>query len=299
MNLLMSKLPRLLLAGLLASGGGLLATGPSQAFADDAHTCSGTGSAPGVLTGSHGDVQIKGFCVVNAGVADVENLTLEDHAVLIAAFALNDSTHSGVSRLRVHHDLHVGEGATLFLGCLATSSPCLDDPNPSNPTLNGPARVGGDLSSDEPLAVIVHDVTVGGSVVQEDGGGGFTCKPKGPFAMFGSPVFSAYEDSSIGGDLRISGMKSCWLGVIRNHIAGDASFTGNHFADRDAIEIIDNHIGGDLACADNSMVWDGHEISNHLYPRVNIPNTVGDDRSGQCVLSSKTSKTDQPGPEPF
>jgi hypothetical protein len=289
-------------AAFLMAGAGFVATGasPARAATTDVHTCSGSPSAPGVLTGSYDSVRVSGFCVVNQGPATVSHdLNVLPGGVLVASFGLNDKTGRGHSRLTVGGDLHVGKGATLLLGCLPTSSPCLDDPDPNNPTLSSPGRVGGDLSSEQPLGVIVHNSRIGGDVRHEGGGGGFTCQPSGFFAFIGSPVFSAYEDSSIGGDLRINGVTSCWLGVTRTTIGGDARFINNQLHDKDAIEIETNTIGGDLACDGNSRVWDGHELSEKLFPRADSPNTVHGARSGQCVLSSKTTEDGQKGPGPF
>lgn len=302
MRVLTPRASTALLSACLLSGAAFAATGgaPALAATTAVHTCSGSPSAPGVLSGSFDSVRVSGFCVVNQGPATVsDDLNVLPGGVLVAAFGLNDRTGRGHSRLTVGGDLHVGKGATLLLGCLPTSSPCVDDPNPNQPTLSSRGRVGGDLTSDEPLGVIVHDSHIGGDVHQEGGGGGFTCQPTGFFAFMGSPVFSAYEDSSVGGDLHITGLASCWVGVTRTTIGGDARFINNQLHDKDAIEIETNTIGGDLVCTGNSRVWDGHELSHKLFPRADSPNTVGGARTGQCVLSSKTTEDGQKGPGPF
>jgi hypothetical protein len=291
------RIPRLLAAGVLTAGIGSVAV-PAHALAgEEVHRCSGTAQHPGVLAGSFDSVLVRGWCAVNGGLATVDDdLTVGKDSVLVAAFALNDVTGKGTSRLRVEGDLQVRDGGTLILGCLASSFPCLDDPNPSKPTLASHAYVGEDLTGDEPLGLLVHNATVGEDVFQTGGGGGKTCKPQGPFALFQSPVYSAYEDSSIGGELVINKYRSCWLGVIRNHIGDDASLRDDQLADPDAIEILANRIEGDLACRGNSMAWDGHELGQHLFPREDVPNKVGDDRSGQCVRSTPTTKGGPYGP---
>jgi hypothetical protein len=292
------KLCRFLGAGVLACGVGIFA-GPGHVLADsdDVHVCSGTPQSPGVLAGSFDDVVVRGFCAVNGGVARVHgDLVVSNGSALAAAFALNDVTGSGTSSLRVDGDLQVRDGATLVLGCDASSFPCLDDPNPTSPTLSSPAYVGDNLSGDEPLGILVHDATINGDVSETGGGGGTNCTPQGPFAGFMSPVFSAFEDSTVGDDVSIHGYDSCWLGLARLHVAGDVTLRNNQLADPDAIEVIGNTIKGDLSCHGNSMVWDGHELGKHLYPRADVPNTVGDDRSGQCVRSTPTTKGGPYGP---
>ncbi len=300
MKTVSSKLVRLLAAGCLVVGIGVFAAAPSVARADDeAHTCSGTPNSPGVLSGSFDSVIVKGLCQVNAGVASVEhNLTITNGSALLAAFAKNDKTGSGISRLLVGGDLRVNDGAALLLGCDPQSSPCLDD-SQTNPTLSSAARVGDDLIGDEALGIIVHNTTIGGDVRQIGGGGGKNCTPQGPFAAFGSPVFSAYEDSRIAGDVLLHGLNSCWVGFARDRIGGDLQIDHNRLADPDAIEIVTNHIGGDLVCHEDSRVWDSSETGNDLYPRVSHPNTVGGDREGQCVLASPVSNPGHNGPGLF
>ncbi|HLJ04109.1 MAG TPA: hypothetical protein VKT31_11760 [Solirubrobacteraceae bacterium] len=256
--------------------------------------CTGNASAPGVLTGAYnGNVVVNGICFVNAGPAIVNgNLTITDGSTVIAAFGRNNSSLSVTGNVRVN------TRGTLLLGCLPTSFPCIDDPT-DHPTLSSHGSVGGQLIEDQPLGVIVHDSTIGGAVTEAGGGGGVSCDPSGVFALFGSPVYSDYEDSTIGGSLVIRNMRSCWLGVARLTIAGNATFTNNRFADPDAIEIIANHIGENLSCSGNSMVWDSAELDGGLYPRLPEPNTVGGTRSGQCVLASPKDQGGPPGPGPF
>jgi hypothetical protein len=99
--------------------------------------------------------------------------------------------------------------------------PCFDDPNQDNPTLNGPVSVGGNITETQPVGVIVHDATIQGNVTQNGAGGGFTCDPTGVFALLGPPVYSAYEDSSIAGNVGLNGITSCLLGMARDQVGGD------------------------------------------------------------------------------
>jgi len=284
----------LLIAAALATGVGVVTTAPGIALADDeTHVCSGTPSAPGTLSGSFDSVVVRGFCQVNAGVARVEDdLTVANSGVLIAAFGRNSS------RLIVGGDVTVADHAVAVLGCNPSSSPCFDD-NPSAPTLTSAPRIGGNLSGDEALGIIVHSARVGGWVHQIGGGGGKTCTPIGPFAALGFPVFSAYEDSTIGGGLTLHGLNSCWAGVIRNQIGGTVLIDHDRLADPDAIEIESNNIGGNLVCHEDSRVWDSSENGQSIYPRTAHPNTVAGDRQGQCVLATPTTNPGHMGPGPF
>ncbi len=272
----------------------ILAVLAAPAGAAEPATCSGTVESPGTLVGTiSGNVQVSGICFVDAGPLVVNgNLTLQPGAALIAAFG---ATGSNVT---VNGNLNVRNGAAMLMGCNPVSSPCFDD-NPTDPTLTVTATVTGNMISSQALGVVVHNATVGGNVEQHGGGGGFNCEPSGVFAAFGSPVFSTYEDSSVRGNLVISGVASCWLGTARVDIGGNASYVNNRLADPDAIEIVSNHIHGNLSCQENSMVWDSGELSNDLFPRAPQPNTVDGKRSGQCVLSSPMSPGGPLGPGSF
>jgi hypothetical protein len=115
-----------------------------------------------------------------------------------------------------------------------------------------------------------------------------------------SPVYSDYEDSSDHGNLNVTGLKSCWLGVARVNVHGNVGFTNNKLADPDAIEIIANHVGKNLSCAGNSSVWDSTETSMTAnFPRAPEPDAVHGKRSGQCVLSTPVTMGGPSGPGPF
>jgi len=284
--------------------GGLLAAAPvtaaGAAVASGTTTCSGTPQAPGTLTGTHSTVVVNGVCFVNAGRAVVSgNLTVTAGSALVAAFALNDKTGTGKSSLTVKGNLQVNVGATLLMGCNPANFACLDDPNQNQPTLSSHATVGLDLRSNQPLGVIVHNFSVGGDVIQTGGGGGVNCKPQGVFKLFQSPVYSTYEVGTVGGDIRISSVHSCWMGVVEMHVGNTVVMYQNKLADPDAIEILSNNITGNLICRANSRTSDNGDIGPNLFPRQPEPNTVGRNRIGQCVLSSPNTKTDKPGPGPF
>lgn len=263
--------------------------------------CTGTPEAPGALAGTYfGTVFVEGVCAVNAGQARVfGNLIVRPGSTLVAAFALNDETGSGSSSLSVVGSLRVQDGAAALLGCEAEHSPCIDDPHPEAPTLSSQDRVYGDLQEQQPLGVVVHNSIVFGNVVERGGGGGSNCEPSGIFTVFGSPVYSDYEDTGIYGNLEVNGLDSCWMGVIRDHIGGSVRLIDNQLADPDAIEILSNQVRGNLVCLRNSQTWDSADEGESLYPRAPEPNSVGGRRFGQCVLASPATEGGPLGPEPF
>jgi hypothetical protein len=262
------------------------------------HVCSGTLSMPGVLKGAYPNgVMVKGLCAVNAGKAHVTGrLTVTNGSVLAAAFGKHQSS------LTVSGNLVLGRGAVAILGCKVNSNgtgqPCLDD-HSKHPTLTSHERVSGSIMTEHALGLLVHNSAIGRSIKLIGGGGGATCAvPKtGIFAAFKSPVFSDVEDSSVGGDVTVNGLRTCWIGMARDAVQSYVTININKTADPDAIEVLANHIGKSLSCANNRHpgsqppgtfpVWDSAEAGGSgLYPRVSEPNTVGGSRSGQCVKAS-------------
>jgi hypothetical protein len=238
--------------------------------------CRGTLNRPGVLTGIHANVVIIGACKVSAGRALVRgNLTLTSGATLVAVFARNHRTHRGRSKLAVSGNLTVLPGATAILGCEAPESPCIDDPHPRHPTLSSSTAVSGNLLAIESLGIVIHDSVIDGNVLQFGGGGGRKCAPRGIFKLFQAPVYSDYEDNLIGGNLSVSGVRSCWFGALRNAIHGNVAVAANRMADPDANEVLTNVVHGNIACfANHPAVQFGDSHGS--------PNVVTGFAAGQC-----------------
>jgi len=257
-------------------GAGAASAAPAGGGSGGPYICSGTPKSPGVLAGRHFSVVVRGACVVSSGPAWVRgNVVVTPGSVLLAAFALNDTTHRGSSSLHVGGNVVVGYGATLIMGCSAAHFACIDDPNQKHPTLNSSSSVGGSLLAQGALGVVVHSSFIGGNVLQRGGGGGLTCTPAGVFKQFKSPVYSDYEDNFVGGSIAIAGLRSCWLGALRNHVRHSFAAVGNKLADPDANELVSNFIRGSIACFANRpavQFGDSH----------GVPNLVGRFAAGQC-----------------
>jgi hypothetical protein len=224
-------------------------------------TCSGTSKSPGVLAGRHSSVLVRGTCVVNAGPASVRrDVVVTPGSVLLAAYARH------ASNLTVGGNLVVRFGGTLLMGCDAAHFACIDDPHQKHPTLNSSSSVGGSLIAAGALGVVVHNSSIRGSVSERGGGGGLSCTPAGVFKQFKSPVYSDYEDTWVGRTLTVTGLRSCWLGVIRDH-AHNVLLQGNRLADPDANEVVSNFVSGRLACFANVpaiQFGDSHGVSNRV-----------------------------------
>lgn len=288
---------------------GTLALSASSAAAAGSRrpVCAGTPQSPGVLAGNYrSGVVIQGACAVNQGLATVHGtLTITPGSALVAAFALNDKTGKGSSRLSVIGRIHVGIGGTLILGCEPNYFTCVDDPAAATGgTLSSPGLVHGNIIATGALGVVIHDTTINGIVRESGGGGGVTCQTptSGIWALFNSAPYSDYEDTMIHGDVSVTGLHTCWTGLARDVVSGSLVINHDQLADPDGIEILANQVVGDLTCVGNSYVWDSSEANfgqTGIYPRTPQPNTVDGMRNGQCVLASPATQGAPPGPGPF
>lgn len=226
-------------AAVTVVGGVLVAADPAGAApSPPSLTCSG-GSIP---AGTYSSVTVTGLCAVDSGDVLVQHsLVVAPNAGLNAAF--------GGSNLSVAQNLVVGTGAILVLGCEPEAFSCLND-DPDNPSLSTHDSVGGNLVADGALMMLVHANTIGGNVSQSGGGGGVTCDlfPLGPD---GPPAYSTYEDNVIAQNASVTGVQTCWLGFIRNIVAGTVNYSGNVLADGDGNEVVSNTIGRNLNCSGN------------------------------------------------
>lgn len=289
---------------LLSTGGAFALTvsvifvSPAAALAKDGrdgYTCrGGTLDAPAVIPGgTYSSVVVQGVCFVAAGPVTVRHdLTVTRGAELAVGF--------GGSNLTVRGNVSVARGGVLFLGCgIGSDSYCLDDPaqfsDPPGPQTSAAiGSIGGNLTSEGALGVIVHNTAIGGNLTQTGGGGGANCDPLA--AMLGGPAYSTYESSTVGGSATITGMRSCWLGFIGNTVHRNVTISNNVMADylvdysttpptplRDAHgnliydgnEVAENTIGGNLSCERNSPAA---QLGDHGGPL----NTVAGHATGQC-----------------
>ncbi|MGA2836955.1 MAG: hypothetical protein ABSF84_10195 [Acidimicrobiales bacterium] len=222
-------------------------------------SCGGPVTAPAVVAGgTYASLTVTGVCDVSAGHVVVEgDVVVDPGAALVSGFARDDGATGTTSGLTVDGNVTAGAGSALLLGCEPSEFPCYDDPDPGSPTLSSTTTVVGSIVATGPLGVIMHHSVVDGDVTETGGGGGITCASSPTNVFYGIPgnygsVYSDYEDVTIGGDLRVTGVRSCWFGALRLSVAGSATFADDTYADPDADEILDNRIGGNLLCTDLS-----------------------------------------------
>jgi hypothetical protein len=185
-------------------------------------------------------MEIRGFCTL--GNTPGSLVTILGNLVIDRGQVFDAVTDGNIDVLG---SVQVKPGAALGLGCdpvAVSNPPC---------TVNTADRVVGNIAANQPLAVIVHRTTVIGNVSYSGGGGGSTSCAGHSF--MGGPPFSTYEDGSVGGNLSITGMTTCWFGIFRTTVSGNVNvsnnFTSTH--DPDAPEIATNTIAGALSCFGN------------------------------------------------
>jgi hypothetical protein len=273
-----------LVLGTVVMGAG--AAGAAAAGPDQPSTCTGTLTAPGLLTGTyHGDVVATGVCAVYGGAAVIKgNLIVAPGASLVATFGLNDVTGTGTSGMTVFGNVEVRSGAVLAMGCEPAFDPCTDGPDGTSQS-----QVFGNVDGSHALGIIIHASTIKGNVrmIGGGGGGGVACSPPYPgiFASAGTAPFSDSEDTTIGGNLTIIGLHTCWLGALRNSVHGNVLVAGNTMDKPAADVIVNNVINGSIACYGNSPA-----VQYGVFAR--SPNLVRHYASGECAFDVKK-------PDPF
>ena len=220
-----------ILAGACATAmvalGGVASAGAAVA-SPAAHptVCAGP-LAPGTYNG----LIIKRVCLVKKGPVIVNgNVVLGPGSVFNAV---------STAVLTVRGNILVGRGALLGLGC---------SPEVGCKALT-PDRFNGNILASQPLGVIVQSGTISGNVAVTGGGGGKNCKVN---PLLKSPNFSTIEDTVVRGNVSFSGIRSCWFGLIRDHLHGNVTIRGNSWADPDANEVVTNVIFGNVSCPRNS-----------------------------------------------
>jgi hypothetical protein len=275
--------------------------GATPAAAEESGTsfrCSGgSQAAPNFVNidpGTYDSITITEFCAVSlpttGTVRDEGKLTMNGGGLF---------GNSPTASLIVDGNVKLTNAFFVDIGCGAGNGCALAGDNAY--------RIEGNLDSRGSIDLHMHGLQIEGNVSIRDGGGGAYCVP--------DFHFSNIEDSSVGGNVTISGLKSCWSGLTRDHIEGNVRVENNQLADPDAIEILANVIEGNLSCNGNQLFdftatpaappvlhnpWDSAEAGfPGLFPRIAEPNTVHGHRSGQCVLASPATMGGPLGPGPF
>ena len=236
--------------------GVLAVTGTAGAAATPAaHFGHVTCRGGAISVGTYESLRVAGACMLsNSGTTTVE------HDVTVARNGFLNAITPGT--LKVRGDLIVrahgaaGVGCSPAVGCNVTTSDV----------------IGGSVLARGAWAVVIHSAWIGGSVSMTGGGGSQNCNST---ALAGGPYFSDFEDNTIRGDVVVRRLHTCWFGFIRNHVGGTVRLIGGRFGDPDAMEIVTNWIGGNLACFNNNP-------PAHVGDSMGSPNVVGGQKRGEC-----------------
>ncbi len=234
-----------------AAGAGASTAGASKAGersgANASTTCTGSLEHPGVLSGTYsGNVTIDGVCAVDDGPA-----TVDGELTVLPGGGLN-AAYSGEPILTVTGNVNIGSDAAAVLGCELYGIECFDDAGAT-----GIVRLGANLNAKGALGVVMHKGTVHGNVKQSGGGGGLNCENPGPglYRTIGFPVYTDYEDSTVEGTLKVTGMRSCFLGMFRTHVLGNATLTNDLLAEPEKVNLAHDVFSRNLSCSKDSKFF--------------------------------------------
>jgi hypothetical protein len=155
-------------------------------------------------------------------------------------------------------------------------------------------RIGGNVTAVNAQGVLIQAVAIGGSASVLGGGGGVLGGPPESGGCFAAPIpapwsddnalsnpntgtprYTDFEDSTIGGNLSVTGVQTCWIGSLRDQVGGSVNFSGDTTSDPDGMELGSNVIGGNMTCLANLpavQFGDSNAASN----------VVGGSATGQC-----------------
>ena len=207
--------------------------------------CTSAGTA---LSGNYKNLTVTGNAYVPAG----STLTVAGNLNLAPGSCLDAYTTGTVD---VGHNLTVGSGAILGLGCAPFEDGLID---PCGYTTTNDV-IGGNLSATDPLTMYLSADTIDGNLTSVGGGPGVTYHP-----YINYPI----KDSMILGNVSITGWQGTWFGFLRNTVGGNAVFSGLSGADPDTNEVATNTVTRNLICT-------GDVPAAQLGDSGGLPNTVG------------------------
>jgi hypothetical protein len=243
---------------LLVATLGVAALGAGSSAVASAATHHGSVTCRGgtIQNGTYRSLRITGFCSLKAS----GHVTVRGNVVVTGTGLFNAATPV---TLVVKGDVTVRHRGVAAIGC---------SPDVGCAAL-GADVIRGSLHASRAWATIVHGTSIGGDAVIRGGGRTEDCSVTAPF---GAPYYSVVEDSSVGGNLVVRGLHTCWFGVIRDTVGGSVRLVGIRLGDPDADEVVTNTIGGNLACFDNNPAPQVGDSQGQ-------PNVVGGQKRGQCA----------------
>jgi hypothetical protein len=240
---------------------GLIATAAvasaSPAWGGHEYNCTG-GNVP---AGTYGSMIISGICYMPVGAIVIRgDLTVKPGALLDAATPGDPAANPLLSAtVLVGGNVRVGRDGVLVMGC-SPAGGC---------TAVTYDRIRGNLTAIGALGVVIQAVSMAAAppwwaaeaawraAPARAGASPVPFRRRGPRTRHsatpttGFPQYTDFEDSTIGGNLKVIGLQTCYLGSFRDQIAGNVAFVGNTTSDPDGNELGRNLVGGNLACLGN------------------------------------------------
>ncbi len=254
----------------------------SSAGAASSYTCTGgSPTSPTLIpAGNYGPVTVTGFCFMEGTYNIKGGLTIAPGAELDGAVFFGFYPYGTPCDVfaNVSGGISVGAGGVLYWGNAADTG-CESN---SNGVVNGGiTSTGGDT-------VVVHGTTINGGFTSNGGGGAGNCDPTAA-SPFGS--YTNIESSKVNGAVSVTGVNTCWIGLIGNQDNGLVTVNNNETSDPDAIEIGLNTIHGGMACSGNFLNPDvppesganNGVPSNFFDGSGPFPNSVTGNETGQCA----------------
>jgi hypothetical protein len=261
------------LLGVAVALAALLVPGTALAAGSGAGTCS-NGTMAG---GTYSSFVVTGVCNIAFGAT----VQINGNLTVASGASLND--HG--SEMWLHGRMHVG--GNVLVGKDAVLGLGWNSPNGDGSL--GPDTVGGSIVANQPRALQIGQITIGGNLISN--GGGVASTSVADFRNF--PV----KDNVIHGNLIVQGWHGGWIGLIRNTVGGNVIFSKNVSgssdtgpgADSDSSEvmgsdltgvggpIIPQTIGGNLICQGNVPAAQVNPLDG------GAPSIVGGVAIGQCA----------------
>jgi hypothetical protein len=247
--------------------------GSALAAKPAAGTCSGGTMAGGI----YNRFTVTGACTIAYGA----KVWIKGNLTIARGASLNDHGAEGwqMAEMHIGGNVKVRKGAVLGLGWNS----------PDGEGTLGPDTVGRNIIANQPLALQVGGVTIGGNLISV--GGGVLSTSVDDFRNF--PI----KDNVIHGNLIVMGWRGGWIGLIRNTVARNVIFSWNVSrssdlgpgTDEDSSEVM----GSDLTPIGGPVV--PQTIGGNLICHGNVPaaqvnpldgganNFVGGKAIGQCA----------------
>jgi hypothetical protein len=211
-----------------------------------------------IASGTYDSITVTGTCAVAAdAVIRVDgNVTVRMGATLDA--------QSAPSTILVKGNVTAAKGSLLGLGCQPDFTNKTGHPCTVEPTGHSTITVKGSIWASKAGTILLNGITVKGNVTLIGGGG---------------PIPWSIKNSTIGGNLTISGLNTNWLGVLFNTVGRNVTLTNIALSDPDpgapGVYVVRNTIRDNLVCFGLTPGVSGGFVPGEV-------NVVGHHAIGQC-----------------